>query len=214
MAAGNARAFIAAAESRTAHLDVVSNEPDAMVSVDGESVGSTPMRGPLLVDRGVHTVTVTKNGFADLSTQISVTDAGDVHLQAPLVPVVAVAAQLHEGRVAVHARPGDAIAVDGRVVAGEIWEGTLPSGVHPVRVTSPGKQPFQADVLVQDGQTRTLDVKLEPDRGGPGVPAWVWMVGGTVLAAGATTAGYFLLRTADESSPIMGSIATVRAPLH
>jgi hypothetical protein len=217
-AARSARAFVAAAESQTARLDVVSNEPDAIVSVDGESVGSTPMRAPLLVDRGVHTVTVTKNGFAELSTQISVTDSQDVRLQvplAPIAPVAPVAAQLHEGRVAVHARPGDAIAVDGRVVAGESWEGTLPSGGHSVRVTAPGDRPFQVDVLVQDGQTRTLDVKLEPDRArAAGVPAWVWIVGGTVLAASATTAGYFLLKTADESSPTMGSIATVRAPLH
>ncbi|MDP9000397.1 MAG: tetratricopeptide repeat protein [Myxococcota bacterium] len=45
--ARNAQAFIAAAESRTARLDVVSSESDAMVYVDGESVGSTPLRSAI-----------------------------------------------------------------------------------------------------------------------------------------------------------------------
>jgi hypothetical protein len=207
----SAQAFVAAAESRTARLDVVSNESDATVLVDGESVGSTPVRQPLLVDRGVHEITVKKNGFTEFSTQVTLTDSEDVHVQARLAPL---ASPLHEGRVAIHAQPGDAIAVDGLIVAGETWEGPLPSGTHSVRVTAPGKQPFQTDVLVREGQTKTLDVKLEPEHGGAGIPAWAWIVGGTVLAAGATTAGYFLLKTPDESSPTMGSIATARAPLH
>jgi PEGA domain-containing protein len=206
-AARNAHEFIAAAESRTARLDVVSNELDAMVYVDGKPMGSTPLQQAFPVDQGVHEVAVKKSGFAEFSTQITVTDSADVHVQAPLASMV------HDGRVAVHARPGDAIAVDGRVVAGETWEGPLPSGAHSVRVTAPGSRPFETDVLVRDGTTRTLDVKLEPNRSGAGVPTWVWLVGGTVLAAGATTAGYFLLKPADEAAiPTKGSIATVRGP--
>jgi len=119
----------------------------------------------------------------------------------------------HDGRVVVNARPGDAIAVDGRVVAGEAWQGTLASGPHSVRVTAPGHRAFQADVLVMDGQTRTLDVQLEADRVGAGIPTWAWIVGGTVIAAGATTAGYFLFKPAEPSAiPMQGSIATVRTP--
>lgn len=206
-AARNAQAFVAAAASRTARMDVVSNESDAMVSVDGEPVGATPLRQAFPVDQGVHEVTVKKDGFAEFSTQITVTDSADVHVQAPLGSLA------HDGRVAVHARPGDAIAVDGRVVAGEIWEGTLPSGAHSVRVTAPGNRPFQTDVLVRDGETRTLDVKLEPNRVGAVVPTWLWIVGGTVLAAGATTAGYFLFKSDDGGAiATQGSIATVRTP--
>lgn len=210
--ARNAQAFIAAAESRTARLDVVSSESDAMVYVDGESVGSTPLRQAFPVDQGVHEVTVKKNGFAEFSAQITVTGSAGVHVQAPLALLVREG--FHEGRVAIHARRGDAIAIDGRVVAGEAWEGPLPNGMHSVRVTAHGNRPFQAEVLVSEGQTRALDVKLEPNPGWAGFPTWAWVVGGAVLAGGAATAGYFLLKPADESAaPAQGSIATVRAPL-
>jgi PEGA domain len=210
-AARNARAFIDAAESRTARLDVVSNETDARVYFDGESVGSTPLRQAFPVDPGVHEVVVKKSGFADFSTPITVTGSADVRVQAPLGWLVRDGT--HEGRIAIHARGGDAIAVDGRVVAGETWEGALPGGMHSVRVTAPGKRPFQGEALVSEGQTRTFDVKLEPDRGWAGLPTWAWIVGGTALAAGATTAGYFLLKPAAESAaPMPGSIATVHAP--
>ncbi|MDP9149618.1 MAG: PEGA domain-containing protein [Myxococcota bacterium] len=204
-AAGSAHAFVVAAASRTARLDVVSNESEARVYVDGEPMGLTPLRQAFAVDQGVHEVTVKKDGFAEFSTPITLTDSAEIQVQAPLAPLV------HEGRMAVHARPGDAIAVDGRVVAGESGDWALPSGMHSVRVTAPGSRPFQADVLVRDGETRTLDVKLEPNRGG--VPRWVWIVGGTVLAAGATTAGYLLFKsTGDSASPAQGTIATVRTP--
>jgi hypothetical protein len=116
------------------------------------------------------------------------------------------------GRVAVHAGPGDAIAIDGRVVAGGTWEGELSADTHSVRVTASGKRTFRTDLLVGEGETRELDVRLEPSAAGS-LPAWAWIVGGTVLAAGATTAAYFLFRTGGEpATPAQGTIATVHSP--
>jgi PEGA domain len=209
-AARIAEAFVIAAEALTAHLDVVPNVPDAAVFLDGEPAGPTPLSPAYRIDVGVHDLSVTKSGFSAFTTKVTVTDSTDVHVRAWLSELP------RDGRVAVHGRRGDTIAVDGRVVAGETWEGELPSGPHEIRVTAPGWRPFRADVVVEPGQTRTLDVRLDPEprvaRAG-GAPAWAWIVGGTVVAAGAATAGYFLFKPAEPSAiPVQGSIATVRTP--
>jgi hypothetical protein len=78
-----------------------------------------------------------------------------------------------------------------------------------VRVTAPGSLKFQSEVLVVDNQSRTLDVVLKPAPGA--VPSWVWVAGG-VLVAGLGTAGYFLLRSAEEQKP-RGSLGHVELSL-
>jgi len=47
----------------SARLDITSNPPGALVSVDGETIGETPLE-QLPMPTGRHTVTVAKDGFA------------------------------------------------------------------------------------------------------------------------------------------------------
>ncbi len=188
-----AETFLDAVTPLTARLSVVTGEPDAQVFVDKELVGTTPLVEALFVDLGQREVVIRKEGYEPFTTVVKVTGSHDVKVTATLKKIV------HQGHVTVHARPGDTISFDGHGVGSGTWEATVPSGGHTVRVTAPGKVAYQSELLLQDGQTRRLDVSLKDEPGG--IPAWLWIAGSTVVAAGAATAGYFIFRSTDSGIP-------------
>jgi len=158
------------------------------------------------VDPGSHEIVVRKDGFTDYSERVMIGSA-DRTISAGLSRVV------REGRLLVRAGRGDSITLDGRFVGTGTWQGSLPRGEHTVGVTAPNKRPFEAKIVTKDGETRTMDVTLDPTSDSELVPTWLWITGGAVLAAGAATAGYFLLKPSDEPPGPDGSIATVTLPL-
>jgi hypothetical protein len=204
--ATSARNFMAAAERLTARLEVSSDVSGAVVFADGESVGNLPLRLDVRLDWGAHQIVVRKAGYLDYEQTVDVDSTDDVRVVAVLRPVV------HEGRVVVRAGGGDAIAIDGRARARTTWEGVLPSGVHSLRVSASGFRPHEQPIVVADAQTRGFDVVLEREHTAL-VPAWVWITGGAVLAAGAVTAGYFAFRPSDSHAAFAGSIKTVQLDL-
>jgi hypothetical protein len=58
-------------------------------------------------------------------------------------------------------------------------------------------QPYQTEVLLQDDDTRNVEVTLIPEKGG-GLPAWAWIVGGVVVAGGLGTGAYFLFQPKSQ----------------
>ncbi len=204
-----AQDFLSAASARTAHLDVQSSEPGAAVFVDGEPLGTVPLAADARIDWGTHPLMVNKEGFAAYSTTLTVVSSADIHLTAVLVPIA------HpEGRLAVHAGSKDAIAVDGSPVGVGAWTGVLPPGPHSVRVTEPDSSPFESEVVIEEHRIRPIDVTLRPARRAGGLPAWAWIAGGTVLAAGVITAGYFAFKPSEPQATtlIQASIYTVHLP--
>lgn len=186
------------------NLSVTSDPPGAKVYVDDEPVGTTPLANPLRVDIGHRRVRLTKDGFADVVNEINVTGRGDMSVSATLRPVT------HEGRLVVHAAPEDTIALDGSVVATGQYDAPVPSGGHQLRVTAEGKVPFLSEVLVKDDEPRTIDVTLESAKAG--VPAWVWIAGGVLVAGGLGTGAYFALKpgtTTQAPPPGTMGIATL-----
>ena len=75
-----------------------------------------------------------------------------------------------------------------------------------------GFRPHEQQIIVADAQTRGFDITLQRAPRSS-LPTWEWLVGGTVLAAGAATAGYFIFKPGDSAKSTEGSIATVRLDL-
>jgi hypothetical protein len=196
--------LVKAIEPLTASLEVQASEPGADVFVDDEKVGQTPLASAVVVDIGTRRVRVVKEGFKESNENVVVGGGPVVAIEAKLERVV------HEGRLVVEAKPGDSIAIDGKVVGSNRYEGTLASGGHTLRVTAPGKRPYQNEVLVQDNQLRTIGVTLEaePESSSGGVPAWVWVTGGVVAAAGLSTGAYFLFSQEKPADYPKGNLAT------
>jgi hypothetical protein len=65
---------------------------------------------------------------------------------------------------------------------------------------------YRTELALADGDNRTLSVTLEPENKGGGVPAWVWVTGGVVLAGGAAVGGYFAFHK-TEAQPQVGTLS-------
>jgi hypothetical protein len=175
-------------------VDVKSNEPGATVFIDDVSMGTTPLSASLPVDMGSHKVRVSKPGFTDFAATVELPGGRPFSIAADLV------VEHHEGKLRVVAAPRDVVQIDGKVVGTGLWEGVLPSGTHSVYVTAQDKIAHQTEVVITDNQVSSLHVALEnrPTQGvdRSGVPAWVWIAGG-VLVAGGGVGAYFLLKPHD-----------------
>ncbi len=186
----NVDALVAVMQPFTSKLTVIVSEPGAQVTVDGESLGISPVP-PTSVDVGAHRIRVLKDGFEEYTRNITAGSTAEVTLD------VALAKAIHEGRLAVRASQNASIAIDGRIVGVGTWSGALASGGHSLRVANPRMRPYQSEVHLQDHEVRDLAISLEPEA--KSVPAWVWVVGGAVLAGGLATGGYFAFRKNDPT---------------
>jgi len=183
-----AHAFVEATERLTVGISVNCSESGARVLLDGEHVGATPLAA-LRADLGRHEIRVEKDGFAHHVEELTITGSADLSLEVELLTLKS------EGRIIVRAGTGDAIALDGSQVAVGSFDGRVPTGRHEIRISAPGSRAYESEVTVRKDRTHTLTVTLASEpKPSAGVPDWAWWVGGSVLAAGAGTLGYFLLR--------------------
>jgi hypothetical protein len=78
------------------------------------------------------------------------------------------------------------------------------SGGHTLRVTAPGMIPYQSEIVIQDDQTRRIQVSLlAGERSGP--PMWVWAAAGAAVLVGAVIGGAVLLQP-DPAPPVDGTL--------
>jgi hypothetical protein len=192
---------LAAIKSLVGSVSVVVSEDGAAVTLDGESVGTTPLVEPLVIDLGKHTVAVTKPGFETMERVVDVVGGSRVALSLALLP------QVHEAHLLVTSDSDATVSIDGRVEGKARFEGALAPGVHEVRVSEAGWLPYTAQVELRDGETRTMQVTLEREHRGTILP---WLIGGAAVAAGAIVGGYFLFKSSDTSSALApGKFGTV-----
>jgi hypothetical protein len=181
----------------TVHLVV--NERDASVFVDERPAGTTPLPGPLFVDLGNRRIRVSKPGFQDQVVTQEFTGGSQLTL------LVTLPREENEGRISIMAGAGDTIHVDGQIVGQAQWRGSLPAGEHSLRVTAPDMLPYAKEIVVKAGEERTLYVRLDEAAGG-GIPAWVWLGAGVLVAGGAAAGAYFLFKPSDEPTYTVGTL--------
>ncbi len=186
-------------EPLTAKLRVNVNETGAEISLDEERVGTSPLE-PTVVDIGTRRIRVQKAEFEEFVRDVPVGGAAEVAVDVNLVKIV------HEGRLTVSAPQGSTIYVDGKVVGSGTWNGVLPSGGHTLRVTQEKMRPFQTEVYIQDKETRSVPVSLDPEPS-KGMPAWAWVAGGVVAAGALGVGGYFLFRGEDKYEGPSGNLS-------
>ena len=149
---------------------------------------------------GKHVFRFTKPGFQDSTVQRELAGGSEITLEVSLQPLAST------GQLRVVAQATDMIRVDENIVGNASWQGPLPQGVHMLRVTRAGMQPYETEVNVAAGDTRTIYVTLQP--ASSGMPAWVWVGAGAIVLGGLATGGYFLLRPAGKADPIAGTLDT------
>lgn len=89
---------------RTATLRITSNEEGVDISLDGKSIGTSPLSAPLVVDAGEHSLVLRKAGFYDKSQSVTLAGREEIDLQLDLVAQVQIVApsvvDRHTDRVA------------------------------------------------------------------------------------------------------------------
>ncbi|WP_437593078.1 PEGA domain-containing protein [Sorangium sp. So ce1000] len=202
----DAAALIEATKAYVSRLDLKASEAGATVFIDGEEVGKTPLSEPVLLDVGTRKIRLTKKGFKDFEVAQQVTGGGAVTVTATLER------EVHQGRLIVTAAPDAVISLDGRVVGRGGYDGPVSSGGHALRVTASNSVTHQSEVMIQDNQTRRVQVTLvaKPKEGN--LETWLWLGGGALALAGAVlfATGVFGPEAPVEGRTSPGSVALSR----
>jgi hypothetical protein len=192
-----------AMKSYVSKVKISVNEADATITIDDEVIGMSPLSETVLLDMGARRVRVSKPGFTEYSETIQVQGASELPLGIKL------AKETHEGRIAVSAGAADFLYLDGKMIGQGHWEGVVASGTHALRVTAQGMKPYQTEIVLNDKETRTLAVTLEPESKSGGGALW-WVLGGVLVAGAAGSTVYLVTRDKDSGAagpqPILGTI--------
>ncbi len=151
-----AQDLMALIEPFTTKVTIRVNEPDAAITVDDEAIGNSPLASPAVLDIGERHIRAVKEGFRPFEKTMPVGGSSEITLD------VVLEKEVHEGKLIVNAPPNALITLDDKPVGTQKLEQTLVSGGHQIRVTAPGMQPFQTEVVIQDKETRSVSVALEP----------------------------------------------------
>jgi hypothetical protein len=144
-------------QSSVGEIQVESSEPESTVVIDGQQSGTTPLKGPIVVNAGTHSVRVSKEGYETFETQVLVAGGQRKSVQAKLKALSRV------GTLVVREADGRAleVVVDGAVVGKTPqWQGQLAVGVHTVYLRGEndlGTPPSSA--TVHHNQTSTLSLR-------------------------------------------------------
>ncbi len=145
-------------EATVGSLQVNSEPAGVPVTLDGRSVGTTPLRlGSVAVGR--HTVALTAPGGETRSFQVNI-EAGQRNVVEATLPV---AAAPRSGTLSIVVKPWGSIYVDGTLRARDTdlrYEVELPAGTHRVRVEHPTLGTWERKVEIVPGRPTALTADL------------------------------------------------------
>jgi hypothetical protein len=143
-----------------AHLMVRATLPGADVLVDGKLVGRTPMPTSLSLPPGRHEVNLRRPGYRATPVDITLADGstGEITIEAAENPAEAA---MVGGHIELDINQADAnISIDG--VPRFRGDLTLPAGPHRLNVARAGFLPFERELTVDQGHSKTVRVELQP----------------------------------------------------
>jgi hypothetical protein len=176
----------------------------ATAVVDGAEVGRAPWIG--VVTSGLHSVTARAAGYAGSTVGF------EVPYRQQSTVVVEMKPDVHQGRLRVTTDDAD-IFLDGKLVGHGTYDSVVAAGEHSLRLKASGSLENTSDVLVHDGETRSVSIQLARSHE---LPVWVWIAGGVVLAGGATAAILLLTEKTHYEGSSVGTLppGVVPASIH
>jgi hypothetical protein len=153
----DAQDLIQTIEPFTTKVTLQVNEAGAQIFIDDEPVGTSPLPGPLVLDIGERRLRVEKDNFVKFEKALMVGGSAQTTTNVVLERIV------HEGKLIVEAPAGAAVFIDDKEVGHGKVEQTLAAGGHQLRVVAAGMHPYQTEIVVQDKETRQLNVALEAE---------------------------------------------------
>lgn len=150
-----ARADEAKVRERVGEVELHDGEPGTAVTVDGKSLGVTPLGRPIWLDRGTHTLRLSKEGFEPVEQQLRVLPGTTNVVSARLKPLQ------NSGVLSIREARGESleVVVDAVVVGRTPWRGSVAVGRHAVLLRDKGRgtQPVPAQVKLREVTELTLE---------------------------------------------------------
>ena len=141
--------------SLVATLRIVEAPDGADVSIDGKSIGITPISKPQYLMPGNHTVTVLKSDFSPMEIDITAVGGATLTVRADLkssLSRIFVTCSVQNGH----------ISIDGERKGTCPYEGDLLPGTHTVTIEAPDKKTAVHQVTAEPRRSTVLAVDLEP----------------------------------------------------
>jgi hypothetical protein len=151
----DARDLVQTLQPFTTSATIHVSEDGAQIAIDDNAVGVSPLAAPVVLDIGERHLRVTKEGFQPFEKTVPVGGSAAVTVD------VALEKEVHQGRLIVNAPPNATLELDEAPMGTGKIDLNLTAGGHQLRVTAPGMRPFQSEVVIQDRETRSVDVTLE-----------------------------------------------------
>jgi hypothetical protein len=150
-----AQDLIATIQPFTTSATIKVDQDGAQIFVDDALVGASPLSAPVVLDIGERRLRVTKDGFKPFEKTMPVGGSAAVAVD------VTLEVEVHQGRLVVNAPPDASLTLDDKPIGQGKVDLNIATGGHQLRATAPGMRPYQTEVVVQDNETRQLDVMLE-----------------------------------------------------
>jgi len=144
-------------------LSLNSDPTGAEIYIDRWQYGTTPMTiGGIAA--GTHTVELKKDGFTDVTTSVTVTENTVTPVTYTMKPSDGLAGTSGTATLILSSSPAGAMTSIDEVPRGmtPVTVTGLSAGVHQVKLTDTGHEDYLDSVSLSDGETRTLDITMEP----------------------------------------------------
>jgi hypothetical protein len=148
---------MAALEKIIAYLDISTGDvKGATIKVGDKVAGVTPLPEPVPVEPGPVTVSAEADGYRAESKDIVVPAGKTIDVEFDLVWIV------KWGHIEVVTEaPKGVVYLDGKEMGPAPWKGKVRAGSHTVEVRAPGYKKGVKEVVVEEDDDRTIEVKPE-----------------------------------------------------
>ncbi len=139
----------------TLPVTIAVNEPGAQVYLDDEPLGATPFSNALTLDIGQRRFRIEKEGFRSIQSMVQIGPTKEFSF----------ALERMRAGLELSVPPTATVLLDGKPLGNgpRIVSNDLPVGGHALRIDAPRMRPYQGEVVLEDGKTRTLNIDLETD---------------------------------------------------
>jgi hypothetical protein len=141
-------------------LEVQANEAGALLSIDGNEVGRTPLLEPVPIDVGQRRVRLEKAGFVALEKALDVAQNTPVSVTFELQPVLMTAPLT----VALSGPARGTLVMDGREIGAAPYQGDVAVGPHTFELRAPGYETARHTTDVVHGRPLRLSFALVEQR--------------------------------------------------
>jgi hypothetical protein len=178
----------------TVKVRVETEPPGAMISIDGDAIGSSPLDATIVA--GNHAFEAELTGFSSPSASLSVAPGqGGAQVKLTLTPLPAF---VEFQNVA----PEATVVISGVPARPPKME--VQPGRHTIEASRPGFESKTIEVVARRGETATVDLTLEPER--TTYRLYMWASVGVGVFSLATTAAFALMANEAKADKRMAEM--------